>query len=64
MRTDIVFRRVANGNTNVPVDPEQEARRLIRLAEDLERSGKPDAAVQYYKKAFSLSKTIADQYGC
>ena len=62
MRTDIIFKRIKQSNLPVQ-DKEVEARRLLRMAEELERSGQAELATTYYKKAFTMSKSLADEYG-
>lgn len=62
MRTDIIFRRIKQSNLPIQ-DKEAEARRLLRMAEELERSGQAELAASYYKKAFTMSQTLADEYG-
>ncbi len=63
MRTDIIFKRVSSNSTTGVVNPEVEARRLLRMAEELERSGQANLAVTYYKKAFAMSESLAKEYG-
>ncbi|EAL64588.1 hypothetical protein DDB_G0285501 [Dictyostelium discoideum AX4] len=63
MRTDVMFEKIADINTDQPVDPEAEAERLLVMAEELERSGSTDESIKMYKKAFSLSKNLASKYG-
>jgi Tfp pilus assembly protein PilF len=62
MRTDVIFKRIKTSNLPIQ-DPEAEARRLLRMAEELERSGQAELATTYYKKAFNMSKKLADEYG-
>jgi len=62
MRTDIMFNRVEKFDDGKEKS-EEEALRLLHMAEDLERSGQMDKATQYYKRAFQMSKKLADEYG-
>ncbi len=63
MRTDILCHREKFPDDHLrSLDKEKEARRLLRLAEELEKSNQPFKAVKYYQKAFSLSETLAKEY--
>ncbi|KAK5580657.1 hypothetical protein RB653_000680 [Dictyostelium firmibasis] len=63
MRTDVMFEKIGEIDSDQPIDPEIEAERLLVMAEELERSGSTDESIRMYKKAFSLSKNLASKYG-
>jgi len=62
MRTDAIFQRVTSS-----IDPsetsEEEAMRLLRLAEDLERSQQGEEAVKVYKLVIQKSPKLAAMLG-
>jgi len=63
MRSDIICQREKFSDDHLrTLDKEKEARRLLRLAEELEKSNKADKAVKYYKKAFNMSESLAKEY--
>eukprot|EP01112_Ceratiomyxa_fruticulosa_P013515 TRINITY_DN3803_c0_g2_i4.p1 TRINITY_DN3803_c0_g2~~TRINITY_DN3803_c0_g2_i4.p1 ORF type:complete len:220 (-),score=34.51 TRINITY_DN3803_c0_g2_i4:110-769(-) len=61
LRTDIMYKR--DSDFVVDEDPKEvEARRLFRLASEIEKED-PMKAVQYYSRASKLSATLARAYG-